>query len=343
VQSRTFGESKRIVELYQSKYPQARIKSVSGFLDVQCCYPYLDFEDRISYDMPFSDEYPFPDYELFDSFPVFLGNWQKGIWSYPIVTSLGCPYQCIYCMNRKRAWKTRSVRNCYEELRQAREKWGIRSVAILDDCFNLSKERVLEFCEQIKPANLRWSCANGLRADRFDDDVAEATAASGYVHLNFGIESVIPEVLQVMQKGETIEQIERAIDVAREWFDSVGGFFIIGLPGSSYERDLASLKWAIRKRVRFHFSYYVPFDKGMQYDALFYGDGASPLSDEYPKELQKRIYDVASAWREEGRGWFWDLLAKTECLWSCDRRHLLNHLAFCTARVIARIARRKAT
>lgn len=74
VQSRTLGESKRIAELYQSKYPQARIKSVSGFLDVQCCYPYLDFEDRISYDIPFSDEYPFPNHELFDSLPVFLGN-----------------------------------------------------------------------------------------------------------------------------------------------------------------------------------------------------------------------------------------------------------------------------
>lgn len=217
-------------------------------------------------------------------------------------------------MGRKRGWKARSVQNCYEELRQAKEKWGIRSVAILDDCFNVSKERVLQFYEQMRPLNLRRSCANGLRADRFDEDVAKVMAASGYVHLSFGIESVIPEVLQAVQKGETIEQIETAVDVARKYFDSVGGFFIVGLPGSSYERDLASLKWAVRKRINFHFSYYVPFDKGMQYDALFYGDGAKPLSDEYPKELQKRIYEMASAWQEEGQGWFWGLLAKIKSL-----------------------------
>jgi len=102
VQSRTWRESLRIARLYKDTYPRAKIKSVSGFLDVQCCYPYLDFEDKIVYQEPFSDCYPFPDYELFDSFELFRKNWQRGVWNYAIMTSQGCPYQCIYCWSRKR-------------------------------------------------------------------------------------------------------------------------------------------------------------------------------------------------------------------------------------------------
>ncbi len=127
VQSRTYSQSQRIAKLYKSKYPEAKIKSISGFLDVQCCYPYLEFDDKIEYSEPFSDRYPFPNYELFDSFKTFKKKWQTGEWMYAIMTSQGCPYQCVYCVSRNRKWIARSAQNCYEELKQAKEKWAIKS------------------------------------------------------------------------------------------------------------------------------------------------------------------------------------------------------------------------
>lgn len=290
VQSRTYSEAKRIAKVYKAQYPKVKVKSISGFLDVQCCYPYLDLEERISYDKPFSDNYPFPNYELFDSCELFKKNWQKGNWPYAIMTSQGCPYQCIYCVSRDRKWRARSPQNCYQELKQAKEKWGIKSFQILDDCFNIDKKRVIEFSRLVKPLGLTWSCANGLRADRFDEDMAKAISESGCQHISFGIESTDPEVLKTIKKGETIEQIEKAIDIAKRYFKGIAGFFIIGLPQSSYKKDLASLKWAIRRGIDAHFSYYLPFDRGMQYDGLFYGEETHPVSDEYPGELQRKIY-----------------------------------------------------
>jgi len=136
----------------------------------------------------------------------------------------------------------RSARNCYEELKSAKKKWSIKSFAVLDDCFNIDKKRVVEFCKLIKPLKLSWSCANGLRADRLDEDMAKAMAASGCEQASFGIESVALEVLETIRKGETIEEVERAVDIAKRYFKSVSGFFIIGLPKSSYERDLSSLE-----------------------------------------------------------------------------------------------------
>ncbi len=78
-QFRTYGESQSIAKLCKRKYPKAKIKSISGFLDIQCCCPYLDLKEKIIFNEPFSDRYPFPNYELFDSFDVFEENWRRGI------------------------------------------------------------------------------------------------------------------------------------------------------------------------------------------------------------------------------------------------------------------------
>lgn len=295
LQSRSWGEGQRIIEKYRAAYPEAKIRSVTGFVDVQCCYPYLRLPESIDFSAPFSDQYPFPDYALFDSFPLFLKNWRKGLWSYAIMTSQGCPYGCTFCASRNRKWRARSAGNAAAELRQAREKWGIRQFSILDDCFNVDKPRLLEFCSLVRPLDLTWGCANGLRADRFDAEESAALRAAGCRELSFGAESADPVVLKNIKKGETLEQIAAALDAAKKDYDPlhINLFFIIGLPGSSYDSDLASLRWAQERGVHAHFSYHVPAQETLRHDSLFYGEEASPLSDAYPKERQREVYALA--------------------------------------------------
>lgn len=292
VKSLTYNEALRLSNLYKKKYPDAKIKSISGFLDVQCCYPYLDFEDKISYCEPFSDKYSFPNYELFDSFKIFQKNWRSGAWGYAIMTSQGCPYKCVYCVSRERPWLARSAENSFEEIKMAKEKWGIKSFQILDDCFNVDKKRIIEFCNLVKPLNLKWFCTNGIRADKFDEEIAQNMALSGCAHLSFGIESTDSDVLLKIKKGETFEEIKNAIKIAKKYFKSVNGFFVIGLPGSSYEIDMRSLEWAQKSGINAHFSYYVPIEKQTYFDEVFYGSGAHPISEVYPKSLQKKIYKM---------------------------------------------------
>lgn len=298
IQTRTLKEAERIKKEYLKKYPESKIKTVSTAIDIQCCYPYLEWPDGIVFKKEFGDEYPFPDYELFDSFPIFEKNWRSGDWKYAIMTSLGCPYSCDYCMCKNRKWKFRSARNSFEELNWAKEKWGIKKFQILDDCFNFNEERVIEFCEMIKPLGLSWSCTNGVRADKFSEKMAKAMKESGCEEISIGIESSDPEILKSIKKGETIEQIERAIISAKKYFNKVNGYFIIGLPGSSYEKDLASVNWSEKMVINAHFSYHVPAKEGViESDALFYGEGAKPTSDAYPKELQKKIYNLTAPMR----------------------------------------------
>ena len=47
VKSLNWSEAVRIAKTYSIKYPAAKTKSVSTSIDIQCCYPYLDFEEKI--------------------------------------------------------------------------------------------------------------------------------------------------------------------------------------------------------------------------------------------------------------------------------------------------------
>ncbi|MFH2070132.1 MAG: radical SAM protein [Elusimicrobiota bacterium] len=299
VRSFALEEAKRIADIYTAKYPSSEIKSVSTSVDVQCCYPFLDFDKKIVFDKPFSDEYPFPDYELFDSFNYLSTNWQTGLWNYSIMTSVGCPYQCTFCACRSRKWHARSAKNSAEELKRAQKEYNIVSFEIIDDAFNVDKDRVLEFCGLVKPLKLRWLCSNGLRADRFDEESACAMASAGCDTVGFGIESTDDEVLALVKKGETIGQIEQAVEIAKKYFKEVKGYFILGLPGSNYEKDIASIEWARKQGVKPVVSYYVPVS---QPDKIFYGEKASASTLAYPEERQKEIYRYS---KKITRGWYY--------------------------------------
>lgn len=292
-QSRSYTTANAIKNKYLLTFPNASVKSLKGSIDVQCCYPNLNFEDDnnpLIFEKDFSDDYPFPDYSLFDSFSVFQKNWKNGSWPYPIMTSLGCPFSCTYCMSRNRKWYSRSAQNCYEEIVQAREMWKIRTFSIADDCFNLKKKRVLEFCDLVRPLGMEWLCTNGLRADCFDEEMAKAMSESGCTTIGFGIESSRPEILSIIKKGETIDQINQAIEIAKRYFISVSGYLIIGLPGSSYSIDLQSIKWGLKKSIYMHFNMYTPHDNKKGMDITFYGENAKPQSTAYSKKKQLKLY-----------------------------------------------------
>lgn len=297
VRSMNTGEAEEIASMYLNEYPNTPIVSVGCGIDIQCCYPFHSWERHLSFPFDFSDKYPFPDYELFDSFDLFQKNWQSGKWKYALMTSLGCPFPCNYCMCRKRKWLPRSAQNSVAELEQAKDKWGISSFVIIDDCFNVNHKRCLDFATQVKNLNLTWECANGLRADLFSEELAQTLADSGCIQVSFGIESIHDDILKQINKGEDFAAIEKAVEIATRYFPHVNGFFIIGLPGSSLEKDRQSLEWAQMAGINAHFSYFVPSLCELPENEVFYGTEAKPLGDAYPKEEQQRFYQETAQMR----------------------------------------------
>ncbi len=224
------------------------------------------------------DELPYPD---FDSFDVPLGK----IGNYPLLTSRGCPYNCIYCtvqlVNKK--WVPRTVDNLIKELKYVFPR--IKEFQIVDDNFTLRIDRVKEFCRQLitEKINLRWSCPNGIRADIIDEELVRLMKSSGCYLVNLGIESLDEQVFNHIQKGEKLEAITRAIRMLKKEGIIVIGNFIIGLPGSTFKIDMNSVKKARKLGLDV---------------ALWYPLSVYPKTEVYKEYIQDKNIRFITDWKE---------------------------------------------
>jgi radical SAM superfamily enzyme YgiQ (UPF0313 family) len=66
-------------------------------------------------------------------------------------------------------------------------------------------------------------------------------------------------VLKKVLKGSKFEHIERAVRLTRDHVVKVGGFFIVGLPESNFERDLRSIEWATTHLDKAQFWMSIPY------------------------------------------------------------------------------------
>lgn len=155
-----------------------------------------------------------------------------------LVTSRGCPHQCIYCpvnLAIGKNFRIRGVESVVAELQHWYDK-GYREFGIADDNFTMFRERVMDICEKIKKrglTGLKISCGNGLRADCVDRELLERMKEAGFCSIAFGVEAGNDKVLNALRKGETIETIERAIKDSCKLGYKVTLFFLLGSPGET--------------------------------------------------------------------------------------------------------------
>lgn len=193
------------------------------------------------------DAMAFPDYSCFDKLS-FSRN------SYPIVTSRGCPYGCIYCnvsiVSGKR-FRARSAEDVIRELRGAKIRYGIDNFQVYDDTFTQDIRRAKEICRLMidEDIGLSWVCQNGVRADRLDEELLSLMKEAGCRGVWFGVESLDDEVFRKVNKGEDVSDILRAITVTKQAGIPISAFFIIGLPASTYQKDMDTLRKARRLKL----------------------------------------------------------------------------------------------
>lgn len=205
------------------------------------------------------DSLPLPDFSLFP--PNVLETLK---YRYPLVTSRGCVYDCIYCSVPRvsgRRFRPRRPEAVLAELEGAANSYDVAGFEIIDDAFNLDVRRAKDFCHLLarSPRQFFWSCPNGIRADLLDAELSMLMASTDCRQVMVGVESSVPEVLAGLRKGETIEDIERGIQYLQQAGIDVGGYFLIGAPGDTLELQLRNVFFIQRHRISAHFNILVPY------------------------------------------------------------------------------------
>lgn len=210
------------------------------------------------------DDIPFPRYGKFEL------NLYGGM-AIPIVSSRGCPHNCIYCpvkVTMGRKYRARSAKNVVDEIKYWYER-GYRSFDFFDDNLTVQKDRIYELCDLLEEyglSNLFLMCT-GIRADRVDRELLKRMREVGFKYLAFGVESGSDKVLRRAKKGENVHTIEQAIKDACELDYDVGLFFMIGLPEETSSDVEASFRLALKYPVQ-HANFYnvIPFPGTELYD-----------------------------------------------------------------------------
>jgi anaerobic magnesium-protoporphyrin IX monomethyl ester cyclase len=156
----------------------------------------------------------------------------------PMYSSKGCPLKCTYCDVQQKTFNFKSPERCVEEFHEL-VGMGATSIHILDDAFNIKKERIIRMAELIQQGGIDvdWS-ARGTVETR--EAVVESLGEAGCKRLHVGIESLDDGVLEYFKKAQRVKQIERFCELAVKNRIDVLGYFIIGAPMETeqYRRDL---------------------------------------------------------------------------------------------------------
>ncbi len=171
----------------------------------------------------------------------------------PIQTARGCPFACTYCAAHTlngRQIRMRSAEHVLGEVRWLRDRFGIRHVSIVDDCFLSPRSHLEALLDEFIRADLGicWECSsNGVRADLLDRTVVQKLERAGCYYIGVGIESGSDRILSAMKKGVTTREIEAGVRRVRAHSHmKILGYFILGYPGETREDVLATLRFAFR-------------------------------------------------------------------------------------------------
>lgn len=163
-----------------------------------------------------------------------------------IKTSFGCPYQCKFCFCRQitdEKYFARNLENIIEELKGIKET----EIYIVDDDFLVNRERLFQFCKELKEQDIRKKYLIYGRADFIaeNEDVIAALKEVGLRAVIVGLESCDSNELVDYNKKTNVKINEEAVAILRKYDVECYGTFILGLDWEKKDFD-ALARW-IRK------------------------------------------------------------------------------------------------
>lgn len=180
------------------------------------------FDETIVHGQPVQDldMVPIPDFSL-------VKGWNpNGL--RPVMTSRGCPFDCNFCSVTTmfgKGYRTASPERVVEETKQ----YQSGAVFYVDDNFAANMKRTRRILDLMEEHKLKVNWTTQVRTDLTrHPDVVRRMRERGCEWVFVGFESVNPESLKDMQKGQTVEDIRRAIRVFREASIRVHGMFMFG-------------------------------------------------------------------------------------------------------------------
>lgn len=209
------------------------------------------------------EDYPFLDYEIFDSegagglSRMHLGVVAPGgIFSLPVITGRGCPYQCTYCCNSalierygglKSYLRKYGIEAAIANIKAASAKYKPEMIEFFDETFIRNKSWVKEFCllyrEQIGTPFMIMA-----RVDTLDEEIVASLAESGLKLVLFGLESGDEEYrMKYLNRKMRDATIKEGTKLLKKYGIMMATFNMFGMPFET--RDTLEKTFALNTEI----------------------------------------------------------------------------------------------
>jgi radical SAM superfamily enzyme YgiQ (UPF0313 family) len=221
-------------------------------------------------------------------------------------SSRGCSFNCAFCYNKifnKNKWRTWSIDSVVEDINFLKKEYGVDAIKFYDDNFFIDRQRALEILEKIDiPAHTE------VRIDMITDDLAKRMKELKVSELLIGIESGSNRMLQLINKGYTVDKIREGVKILAKYNLYTTYSTIVGLPTETEEEfnktlDLMSWVHQMHPRAGFTLGAYLPYPGSLMYKFAIEKGFNSPAKTEDWGSIDRFRKDFASPWVDRKRVW----------------------------------------
>jgi radical SAM superfamily enzyme YgiQ (UPF0313 family) len=135
--------------------------------------------------------------------------------------------------------RRRSPEAVADEAQHLLERYRPEMLWYVDDVFTIHKGFLLAYAREMERRSLRVPFECISRADRIDEEIAEALSRLGCSRLWIGAESGSQRILDLMDRRVTLEQVRAATGLLQRRGIEVGMFLMLGYEGEQ-ESDLVA-------------------------------------------------------------------------------------------------------
>jgi anaerobic magnesium-protoporphyrin IX monomethyl ester cyclase len=184
--------------------------------------------------IPNLDSQPWPARDAVD-IERYLQTWREahGQGSISFITARGCPYHCRWCSHQVygQTHRRRSARAVVDEVEWLLSRYEPDMVWVADDVFTIHHGWLREYAAEMRRRGLRIPFECITRADRLNAEMAQILAELGCFRVWIGSESGSQRILDAMERGVRVEQVQSSIDLCKSNGIQTGMFLMWGYEG----------------------------------------------------------------------------------------------------------------
>jgi anaerobic magnesium-protoporphyrin IX monomethyl ester cyclase len=191
------------------------------------------------------DAQPWPARQAID-LHRYVDTWrqhhQQG--SVNFITARGCPYKCRWCSHQVygQTHRRRNPIKVVDELEWLLGEYTPDIAWISDDVFTINHDWIRKYGAEMRRRGLRIPFECISRADRLNEEMLDLLAELGCFRIWIGSESGSQRLLDAMDRGVKVEQVQRAVEQSRARNIQSGMFLMWGYEGEEMDDIEATIR-----------------------------------------------------------------------------------------------------